>query len=94
MMFFKYHQRTQLATQQRYFPEDGPRRFLINNTNIKVVQHFNFLGIELHMNLNWTAHINKIAKKIGKGYGTLCKLKYFLPQKVLVMLLTRLYNHT
>ena len=86
MMFFKYHQRTQLAVNKRYLPAEGPQHYLINNTKIKVVQHFNFLGIELHMNLNWTAHIDKIAKKIGKGYGIITKLKYFLPQKVLVML--------
>ena len=86
MMFFKHHQRTKLEINKRYIPVEGPQHYLINNTKIKVVQHFNFLGIELHMNLNWSAHINKISKKIGKGYGILCKLKYFLPQKVLVML--------
>ena len=86
MMFFKHHQRTQLELNKRFLPAHGPQHYLINNTKIKVVQHFNFLGIELHMNLDWTAHINKIAKKIGKGYGILTKLKYFLPQKVLVML--------
>ena len=27
-----------------------------------------------HMNLNWNTHINKIAKKIGKGYGIITKV--------------------
>ncbi len=51
----------------------------IENTYIERVQEFDFLGLIINENLNWKAHINKIANKISKCRGILNRLKHFLP---------------
>ncbi len=43
--------------------------FKIENTYIERVKEFNFLGLIINGNLNWKAHINKIANKISKTMG-------------------------
>ena len=50
---------------------------------IKRVTEFNFLGLTIDENLNWNAHINKIASKISRSLGVMTRLKKFLPLNVL-----------
>ena len=56
----------------------------IAQTDIEFVDNFNFLGITIDSHLNWAAHINLIASKILKTTAVLNKLKYILPQSVLI----------
>ena len=56
----------------------------IAQTDIEFVDNFNFLGITFDSHLNWAAHINLIASKILKTTAVLNKLKYILPQSVLI----------
>ncbi len=39
------------------------------NTYIDRVNEFDFLGLIINENLNWKAHMNKIANKISKSMG-------------------------
>ena len=58
----------------------------INDSDIELVENFNFLGIQLDKNLNWKTHTNLIANKLSKYSGILNRLKRYLPLSVLRML--------
>ncbi len=51
----------------------------IENTYIERVREFDFLGLIINENLNWKAHMNKIANKFFKSMGILNRIKHFLP---------------
>ena len=93
MMFFLYHQRSYYATDISLFVDDPNKdELLINNTPIKKVETFDFLGVTLHKELNWIHQTNKIASKIGKNIGMLHKLKHFLPKNVMILLYNSLIH--
>ena len=52
----------------------------INNTEITIVDEFDFLGITLDKHLTWKPHIHKISNKISKTLGILNRIKTYLPQ--------------
>ena len=58
----------------------------ISNTPIKHVKDFNFLGLTLNENLNWTSHVSKIASRIASKIGILNQLKHVLPQNISLLL--------
>ena len=58
-------------------------RLKLADTEIEVVNQFNFLGITLDNHLNWNAHINKLFGKISRTTGVLNKIKLFLPSRIL-----------
>ena len=58
----------------------------INGTEIKRIQEFNYLGIQLYEHLTWKNHVNKIANKISRSIGILNKLKCCLPQDTVYLL--------
>ena len=58
----------------------------IRETEIERVTEFNFLGLTIDENLNWSAHTQKIANKISKTIGVLNRLKRHVPIYVLRML--------
>ncbi len=62
--------------QKRKIPKLDLR---INNTSIEQVRYFDFLGIVLNENLNWTDHINKISNKISRNIGVINRIKHFVP---------------
>ena len=53
--------------------------FNINGMVIEHVKEFNFLGLILDSNLNWTAHLKAIGSTISRVIGLLRKLKYIFP---------------
>ena len=55
---------------------------IINVTNIKRVQSFNFLGITLSDNMSWTNHVLSIKKKISKVIGILYRSRNTFPLDV------------
>ena len=52
----------------------------INDTEIIIVEEFDFLGITLDKHLTWKPHIHKISNKISKTIGILNRIKTYLPQ--------------
>ena len=60
----------------------------IDETEIALVENFNFLGITIDQHLNWKAHIAKISNKISRSLGILNKIKNILPLSAKV----KIYN--
>ena len=58
-------------------------KLCINNSEIERVDSFNFLGLQLNHNLNWTKHINYISLKMSKIIGIIYKLKSVFPTAIL-----------
>ena len=58
----------------------------INNNKIEQVNTFNFLGLMINQNLNWSTHINALKRKLSRNIGILRLLKTKLPYKVLTSL--------
>ena len=57
--------------------------FTINNKLLEQVPTFKFLGLTIDNQLNWKAHLNKVANKVSKSCGILAKLKRRIPEHVL-----------
>ena len=62
----------------------------IKNCKLKRVTEFNFLGIVFDEHLNWNLHSQKIANKISRTIGLICRLKRILPQNTLRLIYTSL----
>ena len=58
----------------------------INSTEITSVDTFNFLGLLINTNLNWKPHVEKTAGKISKAIEVINRLKFVVPQNILVTL--------
>ena len=58
----------------------------IDNTDITSVDTFNVLGLLINKNLNWKPHVEKTAGKISKAIGVINRLKFVVPQNILVTL--------
>ena len=54
--------------------------FFINDRDIAVVSHFNYLGIILDEKKSWKKHVAMITNKLSKISGVLHRLKYIYPQ--------------
>ena len=73
-------------------------KLFINNSEIERVDSFNFLGLQLNHNLNWTKHINYISLKMSKIIGIIYKLKSVFPTAILrsiynTLLLPHMYHN-
>ena len=55
-----------------------PKLFL-NNAEVELVKHFNFLGIIIDESLDWSTHINSLSTKLSRTIGIINRLKNFLP---------------
>ena len=64
----------------------------INDSDIGLKENFNFLGIQLDINLNWKTHTDLIANKLSKYSGILNRLIRYLPLFTLRMLYFCLVN--
>ena len=68
-------------------------RLKLADTEIEVVNQFNFLGITLDNHLNWNAHIiNKLFGNISRTTGVLNKIKLFLPSRILKTIYSSIIN--
>ena len=56
----------------------------INNISIEQVHEFDFLGLTLTDTMSWKAHCDKIALKISKVIGVMCKIKHVLTRSILL----------
>ena len=67
-------------------PELDNLNVTIHGHDIERVQQTKFLGITLHQNLSWTAHINAINSKVSKTIGILYKARQYLEISTLRLL--------
>ena len=56
-------------------------QFSINDRDIDVVSHFNYLGIILDENISWKKHVAMITNKLSKISSVLHRLKYIYTPK-------------
>ena len=69
-----FHYRRRILTEK-----DIPH-LMINNTLIKQVTEFNFLGLIVNEFMNWNSHTQNIANKISRTLGVMNRLnRYFQP---------------
>ena len=76
-MLFHYQQRNIIP----FIPD-----LHINNHSIERVSEFNFLGLIIDEHLSWNPHIQKVANKISRSLGILCRLKRPLSTPILRLL--------
>ena len=62
----------------------NPPTIKIDEIQLEPISNFNFLGIIINENINWSKHINKISYSISKTIGIIRKLKNVLPSSVLL----------
>ena len=43
-----------------------------------------YLGLIVDSNLNWKPYLHKLSKKISRGIGVLCKIRYHVNRKILL----------
>ena len=53
-------------------------------TYLQCIDNFNFLGLTFNKHLGWADHVNKLSNKICKIIGIMNKLKFQLPQNILL----------
>ena len=75
--FMIFHNHQKIITQNKI------PRLKINNTNIKRVTEFNFLGLTINEHLTWKSHAAKVANKISRTLGVMNRLKRYLPLSAL-----------
>ena len=56
----------------------------INGIQNECVDNFNFLGVIIDKNLTRKNHLNKVSNKIVRIIGIMNKLKFTLPQNILI----------
>ena len=59
---------------------------LLNNSQLKVVDEFKFLGIVLDPKLKFNKHIGHISNKLSKSIGIFYKVRYLVPENVMLIL--------
>ena len=58
----------------------------IEGTEIEQVSSFSFLGLILNETLSWEDHLQAMATKAARSIGVMSKLKYCLPQNIMLNL--------
>ena len=62
----------------------------MNDTLIKQVNEFSFLGLRVNNHMDWNSHITKISNKITKIMGIVNRIKKSLPRQILNLRYTSL----
>ena len=55
----------------------------IAGTDFEFVDNFNFLGLIITTNQNWTSHVDMLTAKLSKTTGILNTLKHVLPINIM-----------
>ena len=58
----------------------------VNNIVLKRVHSLSFLGVTIDEFLDWKTHIKNVTLKVSRSIGVLSKLKFTVPQNVLMLL--------
>ena len=75
-----------LGTQNKTNQSKGKFKLSIDDTEVKEVSTFKFLGITVDQNLSWKNHVDDLTKKCSSSIGILYKVKQFLPGSALLSL--------
>ena len=76
------------SARKKYDVNAVTSKIKFDNKPILQVSTTKFLGVHINEHLSWVNHINQVENKISKTCGILAKLKYYLPQTVLL----KIYN--
>ena len=49
-------------------------------------EHVQFLGVIVDEHLSWKPHFEAVCIKVSRGVGVICRLRFILPEKVLITL--------
>jgi len=66
-------------------------RMLLNDKPLQKVSSTKFLRVYIIQHLNWADHIQQVKSKISKFLEILTKLKYLLPQSVMLTICNNLF---
>jgi len=72
------------SARTKYNAHFVDNRILLNDKPLQQVSTKIFLGVYINEHLNWADHIHQVQRKISTTYSILTKLKYLLPQSVLL----------
>ena len=68
--------------KQKIMNEDNYTKLKINDSEIERIQEFNFLGLTINENLDWSSHCNKIAFKTSRTLEIMNISKHELPSAI------------
>ena len=63
----------------------------IRNTEITKTTEFNFLGLLLHENLSWKAHMNKIGNELSRIIGIFKRIQTYLPPNTMLLMYNSMF---
>ena len=75
-----------LGTHNKTYQSKDKFKLSIDDTEVKGVSTYNFLGITVDQNLTWKNDVDDHAKKCSCSIGILHKVKQFLPESALFSL--------
>ena len=73
-----------LGTHNKTNQSKDKFKLSIDNTDVKEVSTYKFLGITVDQNLTWKNHVDDLAKKCSRSIGILHKVKQLLPESALL----------
>ena len=76
----------QFHYKQKIMNENNCPKLKINDSEIERVQEFNFLGLTINENLDWSSHCNKIAYKTSRTLAIMNRLKHELPSAMVKLM--------
>ena len=79
-----------MGTRNKTNQSKNKSKLSIDETEVKEVSTFKFLGITV--NLTWNNHVDDLARKCSHSSGT--KLNYSFPESALLSLYSSLFNVT
>ena len=72
--------------------DDKSRAIFINGKKICKVSSTKFLGIVIDEQLNWTAHVEYLRKKIRSIIGALCRIRHSVPSDLYLKIYNSLFE--
>jgi len=82
------------SARKKYDANVADKRILLNDKPLQQVSTTKFLEVYINEQLNSANHIHHVKSKISKTCGILTKLKYLLPQFVLLTIYNTLCYFT
>jgi hypothetical protein len=64
----------------------------VSNNTIMGVNQYNYLGLTIDTNLNWSPHIKDLSSKLSPTVGVLKKARYFLNKNTLMLIYSASIN--
>ena len=67
-------------------PQKKYEKITLDGTQLVRASSYKYLGVKIDQNLNYSQHINTLAKTINLKIRTLCRLSHILPKGIIVLL--------